>query len=75
MTMTIAPLPNLKQILAAREKEEGKRKAEAARLEAEKKAQQDLERITRIIPKEDMGSEDDEDEDIDDIDEIRDDSE
>lgn len=75
MTMAIAPLPNLKQILAAREKEEGKRKAEAARLEAEKKAQQDLERITRIIPKEDMGSEDDEDEDIDDIDEIRDDSE
>ena len=52
MTMTLAPLPNLKQILAAREKEEGKRKAELERLEAEKRAQENLERITRIIPKE-----------------------
>lgn len=55
MTMTLAPLPNLKQILAAREKEEVKAKAEAARLEAEKRAQEDLDRITRIIPKAEPG--------------------
>ncbi len=63
MTMTLAPVPNLKQILAAREKEEGKRRAEEARLEAEKKAQADLERITRIIPKDAEGGLDDEEED------------
>ncbi len=50
MTMTLAPLPNLKQILALREKEEGRRKAEEARLEAERKAEENLERITRVIP-------------------------
>ena len=50
MTMTLAPLPNLKQILAAREKEEGKRKAEAERFEAEQRAQRDLERIPTTIP-------------------------
>ena len=75
MTMTLAPLPNLKQILAAREKEEGKRKAELARLEAEQKAAADLEHITRIIPKSfgDEDEDDDEDDDVDD--EVRDDSE
>ncbi|MCC8191102.1 MAG: translation initiation factor IF-3 [Planctomycetes bacterium] len=52
MTMTLAPLANLKQILAAREKEEGKRLAELERLEAERRAQADLERITRVLPKE-----------------------
>ena len=62
MSMTLAPLPNLKQILAAREKEEGKRLAELARLEAEKKAAADLERITRIIPKV-VGDDDDIDDD------------
>ena len=68
MTMSLAPLPNLKQILAAREKEEGKRKAEQERLEAEKKAQEDLERITRIIPKSVL-----EEDDVDDIDDGEDD--
>ncbi len=59
MTMTLAPLPNLKQILAAREKD--LRKAEEMRLEAEKRAQEDLERITRVIPKEALEGEDGED--------------
>ncbi len=59
MTMTLAPLPNLKQILAAREKD--LRKAEEARLEAEKRAQEDLERITRVIPREALEGGDDED--------------
>ena len=72
MTMTLAPLANLKQILAAREKEEGKRKAEEARLEAEKKAAADLERITRIIPKD---VEDDPEEDEEDFEEVLDESE
>ena len=58
MTMTLAPLANLKQILAAREKD--LRKAEEARLEAEKRAQEDLERITRIIPKEALEGDDEE---------------
>ena len=58
MTMTLAPLPNLKQILIAREKDQ---KAEEARLEAEKRAREDLERITRIIPKEELGDADEED--------------
>ena len=73
MTMTLAPLANLKQILAAREKEEGRKKAEAARLEAEMKAQEDLERITRVIPKEliDAALEDEDEE----LEEVRDDSE
>ena len=62
MTMSLAPLPNLKQILAVREKEEGKRRAEAERLEAERKAAADLERITRIIPKAAEGDFEDEDE-------------
>ncbi len=61
MTMSLAPLPNLKQILAAREKEEVKAKAEAERLEAEKRAQEDLERITRIIPKAEPGEEEEAD--------------
>ena len=71
MTMTLAPLPNLKQILAAREKEEGKRKAEEARLEAERQAEKNLERITRIIPLDALEAGDDEDDDED----IQDDSE
>ena len=73
MTMTLAPLANLKQILALREKEEGKKRAELARLEAEQKAAADLERITRVIPKAELdAAEDDADEDDEDI---RDDSE
>ncbi len=52
MTMTLAPLLNLKQILAARTKEEERLKAEKARAEAEEKARRDLERITKIIPRE-----------------------
>lgn len=71
MTMTLAPLANLKQILAAREKEEGRRRAELERLEAEKKAEADLERITRIIPLSEVGDEADEE----DNDDIQDDSE
>ncbi len=68
MTMTLAPLANLKQILAAREKEEGKRRAELARLEAEKKAEADLERITRIIPKSEADDADEgDDEDIEEV--------
>ncbi|MDR2392515.1 MAG: translation initiation factor IF-3 [Planctomycetota bacterium] len=51
MGMGLAPLPNLKQILAAREKEEVRKQAEAERLAAEEKAERDLEHITRIIPK------------------------
>ncbi len=71
MTMTLAPLPNLRQILVTREKEEGKRKAEAERLAAEQKAQQDLERITRIIPKEALeGVDEDEADDADMDDEV-----
>ena len=66
MTMTIAPLPNLKQILVAREKEEGKRKAEEERLAAELEAEKNLERITRIIPKSEEGDEVDDD-DMDDM--------
>ncbi len=66
MTMTLAPLPNLKQILAAREKEEVRLQAEAERLAAEQRAAQDLERITQIIPKEDLGDIDDEPMDDDD---------
>ncbi len=62
MTMTLAPLANLKQILAAREKEEGKRKAEEARLEAEKKAAAALERITRVLPKPEPEDVDEDDE-------------
>ncbi|MDR1535501.1 MAG: translation initiation factor IF-3 [Planctomycetota bacterium] len=54
MAMSLAPLANLKQILAARGKEEGKRLAEAERRAAEEKAAHDLETITRIIPK-DLG--------------------
>lgn len=72
MTMTLAPLANLKQILAAREKEEGRRRAEQERLEAEKKAEADLERITRIIPLaaiEEAGDDDDTDDVQDDSDE------
>ncbi len=61
MTMTLAPLPNLKQILIAREKDQ--RKAEEARLRAEQLAQEDLERITRVIPKEALEGDDGEDED------------
>ncbi len=67
MTMTLAPLPNLKQILAVREKEEGKRKAEEARLAAERKAEENLEKITKVIPLselEDDGAEDGDEEDI-----------
>ncbi|MDR1519941.1 MAG: translation initiation factor IF-3 [Planctomycetota bacterium] len=52
MAMSLAPLANLKQILAAREKEEGRRRAEAERRLAEEMAARDLEHITRIIPKE-----------------------
>ena len=52
MTMSLAPLPNLKQILQARTKEEERAKAEKARAEAEAKAAKDLERITKIIPRE-----------------------
>lgn len=52
MTMQLAPLANLKQILLAREKDQ--RKAEEARLEAERLAEQNLERITRILPKDDL---------------------
>ncbi len=62
MTMTLAPLPNLKQILALREKEENKRLAELERLEAERKAAADLERITRILPKDAEGELEEEDE-------------
>lgn len=67
MTMQLAPLPNLKQILMAREKD--LRKAEEARLEAERLAEKDLERITRIIPKEALDAVDDTDEDDDSDDE------
>lgn len=52
MTMTLAPASNLKQILAARLKEEERIKAEMARAEAEAKAERDLERITKIMPRE-----------------------
>lgn len=69
MTMTLAPLPNLKQILAAREKEEGRRKAEAERLEAERLAALELERITSVIPKEELEGDDEDDEIEDDSDE------
>ena len=55
MTMTLAPLPNLKQLIAARGKEEERLRAEAARREAERRAEEDLERITRVIPK-DLGA-------------------
>ncbi|MDR0361413.1 MAG: translation initiation factor IF-3 [Planctomycetota bacterium] len=57
MMMTLAPLPNLKQILAAREKEEERKKAEEARLKAEEEAARSLERITRILPKDEEGVE------------------
>ncbi|MCD8139747.1 MAG: translation initiation factor IF-3 [Planctomycetaceae bacterium] len=66
MTMTLAPLANLKQILAAREKEEGRRKAEEERLAAEAKAQRDLERITKIIPLDALEGEEEEDDTEDD---------
>lgn len=66
MTMTLAPLANLKQILAAREKEEGRRKAEEERLAAEEKAQRDLERITKIIPLDALEGDDEEDDTEDD---------
>ncbi len=68
MTMTLAPLANLKQILAAREKEEGRRKAEEERLAAEEKAQRDLERITKIIPLDALEGDDEEDDTEDDAD-------
>lgn len=70
MTMTLAPLPNLKQILQARTKEEERVKAEKARLEAEAAADKALDRITRIIPKEllDAEPEADDGDDDDDID-------
>ncbi|MCD8351819.1 MAG: translation initiation factor IF-3 [Planctomycetaceae bacterium] len=68
MTMTLAPLANLKQILAAREKEEGKRKAEEERLAAEEKAQRDLEHITKIIPLDALVGDDEEDDMEDDAD-------
>ena len=64
MTMTLAPLPNIKQILAARSKEE-QRKIEEERAAAEEKAAEDLERITRIIPREIATDADDADEDDD----------
>jgi hypothetical protein len=51
MTMSLAPLPNLKQILTARTREEERLKAEELRLAAEIAAEKDLEKITRIIPK------------------------
>ncbi|MDR3078297.1 MAG: translation initiation factor IF-3 [Planctomycetota bacterium] len=54
MVMGLAPLPNLKQILAAREKEEIRRRAEAERLAAEAEAERNLESITRIITR-DLG--------------------
>ena len=50
MTMAMAPLANLKQILQARAKEEERRKAVAARAEAEAEAEEDLKKITSIIP-------------------------
>ncbi len=65
MTMTLAPLPNLKQILAAREKEDNRKKAEEARLEAERMAEQNLEKITRIIPLDALDDSGDEGEDED----------
>jgi translation initiation factor IF-3 len=51
MTMSLAPLPNLKQILTARTREEERLKAEELRLAAEIEAEKDLEKITHIIPK------------------------
>ena len=68
MTMTLAPLANLKQILAARSKEEEKRKAEALRAQAELEAAKDLERITRIIPLDMVADTDEADVDEDDSD-------
>ncbi|MDR1612131.1 MAG: translation initiation factor IF-3 [Planctomycetota bacterium] len=66
MTMTLAPLPNLKQLLAAREKEEERKKAEEARRKAEEEAERNLERITRILPKSDEEDADIEDDGEDD---------
>ena len=54
MVMGLAPLANLKQILAAREKEEGRRRLEEERLAAEAEAARNLESITRIISR-DLG--------------------
>ncbi len=66
MTMTLAPLPNLKQILAARTKEEERKRREEAELEAARK----LESITKVIPRELVEADDIEaDDDFDDDDE------
>ncbi|GEM_PF-825458 len=68
MTMTLAPLPNMKQILAARTKEEERKRREEAELEAARK----LESITKVIPRElveadDIEADDDSDFDDDDM--------
>lgn len=66
MTMTLAPVPNLRQVLAARQKEEGKRKAEEARKLAEQQAAADLARTMQSVSAEEMADLDDDGSDAED---------